>query len=403
MKVKFTELKSGYSGERNVSKLSKKSRAKLIIVGALICVFVFVYILSSVGVIPLSALLLRAKVAVSGTDERFPLAFDSESTICTNILGDSIVLLTTDNISVYTPEGKLKFSQPHVFSEPGLSVNGDKAVVFDRGGKGFFLINEKKLIYSGQTENTIISGCYGQDGTYALSTKTDGATSSLNVFNKSNKLIFKWNCAYENVVSICLSDNGKYIGVATLGAKNGKLLTNIHYFGVDYSEPLNTQTITGAVPFSLEFTATNTLTLITDVGVYTINRKAEKYTQNLKYYSSEFNSCDVASNGKYIVCLAKYGSENVFEIYLFKSKGELKTTIQADFTIKTVKMSEKYIFALGDDMISVYNYSGKKVSDIKCKGEAQGILPTDDFVFVVSLDKISRSFSYGDSEIELRN
>ncbi len=403
MKVKFTELKSGYTGERRVSKLSPKSRAKAIIIGALVVSFVFVYILSSVGVIPLGALLLKAKVAVSGNDERFPILINTESTVCTDVLGDSIVILTTDNVAVYTPEGKMKFSQPHIFAKPGICVNGDKGVVFDRGGNGFILINEKKVVYEGKTENTIISADYGKNGAYALSTKFEGATSAVEVYNKSNKLIFQWNCAYENIVSISVSDNGKYVGVAALGAKNGNLLTNIQYFGVDYKEPLNTQTIIGAVPFDIEFTSYNTLTLLTDVGVYTVNRKDEKYVESLKYYSSEFNSCDVATNGKYLVCLAKYGSENVFEIHLLKSNGKIKTTIQADYSIKNVKMSDKYIFALGDKAVYVYNYNGNKVSEIKYKGEASGILPTDDFVFVVSLDKISRCFSYGNSEIELSN
>ena len=403
MKVKFTELKSGYAGERKVSKLSPKARAKAIIIGALVLAFVFVYILSSVGVIPMSALLLKAKVAVSGSGERFPILINSESTVSMDVLGESIVVLSTENVAVYSPEGKMKYSQPHIFSKPGISVNGDKAVVFDRGGTGYMLINEKKIVYEGNDENIIISADYGKNGTYALSTKTQGATSTLKVFNKSNKLIFQWNCAYENIVSISVSDNGKYVGVATFGAQNGDFITNVQYFGVDYSEPLNTQTITGAVPFELDFTAYNTLSLLTDVGVYTINRKDEKYTENLSYYSSEFNSCDISSNGRYLVCLAKYGSENVYEIHLFKPKGEIKTTIQADFSIKNVKISDKYIFALGDKTISVYNYNGNKVSDISYKGEANGILPTDDFVFIVSLDKISRCFSYGDSEIELSN
>ena len=112
-------------GERRISKLSPKGKAKVLIVGVLAAVFVFVYILSSVGVIPLSALLLKATVAVSGNDDRFPILIDTESTICSDIIGDSVILLTADNLVVYSPEGKLEFSQPHVFSKPGLSVNGD--------------------------------------------------------------------------------------------------------------------------------------------------------------------------------------------------------------------------------------------------------------------------------------
>ena len=401
MKVKFTELKSGYKGERRVSRLSAKTRSKAIIVGVLVAVFVFVYILSSVGVIPLNALLVKAKVALSGNDERFPLLINTESTMCSDVLGDSLVLLTTENVAVYSPNGKMSFAQPHMFSKPGLSDNGNKAVVFDRGGTGFMLIDDDGVVYEGKADNTIISAEYGKNGTYALGTRVESATSALTVYNKNHKTIFQWNCAYENIVSVCISDNGKYIGVAALGAKNGDLLTNIQYFGVDYKEPLNTQTITGAVPFDLEFTGYNTMTLLTDVGLYTVNRKDKKYVETLKYYSSEFNSCDVSENGKYLVCLAKYGSENVFEIQLFNGKGKLKTTIQADFPIKDVCMSEKYIFALSEKAITVYNYSGNAVSKIDYKGETYSILPTDDFIFIYSLDKISRCFSYGDSTIEL--
>ena len=102
-----------------------------------------------------------------------------------------------------------------------------------------------------------------------------------------------------------------------------------------------------------------------------------------------------------MVAVAKYGSQNVFEILVYKPDGSLKTTISADYQIRNVMMSEKYIFALTEDKIIVYSLSGREVSEITFKGEASGILPTDDFVFVESLDKISRTFAYGDSSIEL--
>lgn len=401
MKVKFTELKSGYKGEHRVSRFSKKTKSKAIIVGVLVAVFVFVYILSSVGVIPLSALWVKAKVSLSGDSERFPIAVNTESTLNTDIIGDSIIILTSENVAVYSPGGKLIFSQPHVYTKPGLSVNGDKAIIFDRSGKGFMLVTDKKLVYEGEADNIIISAEYGNDGSYALGTKAKSATSALSVYNKSNKMVFQWNCAYENIVSIALSDNGKFIGVATLGAENGTLFTTVQYFGVDYKEALNTQKIQGVAPFDLEFTAYNTLTMISHVGVYTINRNDEAYTETLKYYSSEFNSCDISGKGNYVVSLAKYGSENVFEILVYKSKGQLKTTISANYEIKSVRMSDKYIFALAEDCITVYDLNGKIVSEINYKGEAFSVLPTDDFAFITSLDKITRCFSYGDSSVEL--
>ena len=401
MKVKFTELNSGYKGERRVARFTGKSRPKAIIVATLVCAFVFVYVLSLVGLIPLDALFLKARVGLSGENDRLPLSVNTESTLNMDVIGENLILLTTENVSVYSDSGRLIYSMPHVYAKPGISVNGDKAVVFDRGGKGYMLLTDKEFVYEAATEHTIISAEYGENGTYALGTKAKDATSMLTVYNKHNEAVFQWNCAYEYIASIAISKNGKFVGCAVAGAANGELFTTVQYFGVDYKEPLNTQTISGVAPLDIDFTRTDTLTLITDKGVYSVQRKAEKYTEVVSYYSTEFNSCDMSNDGVYIVTLAKYGSENVFDISLYSPKGKVKTSISADFEIKTAYLSGKYIVALAENRVVVYNLNGRMVSDIEIKGEALELLTTDDFIFISSLDKLTRCFTYGDAIVTL--
>ncbi|MBR0536350.1 MAG: hypothetical protein IIX14_08240 [Clostridia bacterium] len=389
------------SGKKSFKRPQGKSRSVLVISITLVLAFFAVFILNTVGVISPSALWVRARAAVSGTSENFPLPVSSSSVLVCEIIEDNIILLTTENILIYSPNGKQLLNQPHVYAKPGISLNHDRAVVFDRGGKGFYLIKGDEIIYEGTADNTILAAEYGEDGNYALGTKGKGAESTLTVYDKKNTVSFCWNCAHENIVSIALSDNGKYAGVAVMGAENGELFTTIQYFGFDYKETLNTQKIVGVAPFELEFTSFNELTLLTDSGVYLINRKSDAYETALSYYSSEFNSCDVSSNGKYIVSLAKYGSENVFEINVFAKSGKIKEVINVDFPVKRVFLSDKYIFVFGENKIMVYKLNGVHVSEIAYKGEATGIHPTDDFIFVSSLDKISRCFSFGDDTIEL--
>ncbi len=401
MKVKFTELNSGYRGERRESFINKQNKSVITIALTLIAVFCVVFVLSSTGVLPLDALLLRAKVGLSGDDERYPLAINTDSTLDVDIIGESVVILTTENVSVYSPNGRLTFSEPHVFAKPGISVNGDRAVVFDRGGKGYFLITDKKTVHKANADNIIITAEYGSNGNYALGTKAENATSALCVYNKFNKEIFRWNCAYENIVNIALSDNGKYAGVAVVGAQNGEIFTTVQYFGFDYKEVLNTQKISGAAPFDLEFTGFNRLSLLTDNGSYIIERKEKEYKKISDYYSSEFNSCNFTDSGEHIVCLAKYASKNNFEINLYKANGKLKTTVNVNASIINTYVTDKYIFTLSEGFVTVYNFSGKEVSKINFKGEAYSVYATDDFVFITSLDKITRCFSVGDSEIEL--
>lgn len=403
MKIKLTELNSGFTGYGRVSRFSPKTRSKMIIAGALVAVFVFVYILSSVGIIPFDAVSARTAAFVRRDSENFPIYINTDSTVNTSVMGDSILVLTTENFSVYSYSGKLKYTQTHSYAAPAVSVNGGKAVVFDRGYRGFMLINEKEVIYSSEASNGIICAEYGDSGNYALGTYGDNSTSTLTVYSATNKMKFQWDCAYEHIASIALSPNGKFAGAAVIGAEDGELFTTVKYFGFDYQEPINSQTVSGIAPLDLRFTAVNTLTLFSDAGVFKIGKSDEKYESVNKYYSSEFNSFDCTDSGKYVIALAKYGSENDFSITVYSSGGKEKTTISADFAIKSVSMSDKYIFALAENTIMVYNLNGRIISKIDVKGNVTAIHPTDKFIFVNSLDKISRCFSYGNSTVELSN
>lgn len=401
MKVKFTELNSGFTGYGKVPRFSQKTKSKMIICGILAAVFVFVYVLTSVGIIPFDALSGRISAFIHQDGERFPVSLNSDSTVNTVILGDSILVLTTENFSVYNRSGKLKFTQPYNYSSPAVSVNGDRAVIFDRGYKSYMLINEKKVVYTGEASGGIICAEYGQSGNYALGTFGEDSTSKLTVYSATNKLKFQWKCAYEHIVSIALAPNGKFAGAAVVGAKDGEIFTTVKYFGFDYQEPISTQTISGTAAFDLRFTAVNTLTLFSDTGVFKITKKGENYETVKQYYSSEFNSFDCSNNGKYIIALAKYGSENDFSVSVFSSGGKEKCTISVNCALKSVTMSDKYIFALAENVIMVYNLNGRKISQIDIKGDANSILATDQYIFIYSLDKISRCFSYGNSTVKL--
>ncbi len=401
VKVKFTELNSGFTGYNKVSRFSEKTRSKMIVAGILVAVFIFVYILSSVGIVPFDALSARISSFVTQDNKNFPLTVDSDSTINTQIIGESIIVLTIEDFTVYSHSGKKIYSEPHNYSSPTISLNGDRAVVFDRGKSSFKLINEKKVIYTGEATGDIICAEFGSGGNYALGIRGNKSTSSLVVFSATNKKLFQWNCAYEFVSSIALSENNKFAGVATLGAKNGEVFTEINYFGFDYQEPISSHTLKNTTAMDIEFTAVNTLTVFSDTGVYSINKKDESPIAVCEYYSSEFNSFDYSGNGKYVVALARYGSANNFLITIYSSKGKQKSLIEIDHPVKSVTMSDKYIFALAENSIMVYNLNGKKISQIEVKGDAGSLIATDKYLYINSLDKISRCYSFGNTTIEL--
>ncbi len=401
LKLKLTELNSGYEGYGKVPRFSDKTRSKVIIAGVLVCVFVFVYILSTVGIIPLDAITARATTFVTNDAENFPIQTNTNSTVVIKAIGNNILILTTENFVVISQNGKEVYNQPHSFATPAVSINGEKAVVFDRGDRGYYLITDKKVVSNGDADGDIICAEYGKAGNYAFGTRATDATSKITVYSVTNKVVFQWNSAYDHITSIALAGNGKYAGVCILGAENGEIFSCVQYFGFDYAEPVNTQKINGVTAFDLEFTATNTLTLFTDEGVFTIGKKAESYEAVAEYFSSEFNSFDCADNGKYVVSIAKYGSANDHHIFVYNERGKLKSEIKAEYTIKSVTMSDKYVFALAENSLLVYNLSGHKIGEISIEGEAYSVCPTDKYAYVSSLNKLSRCYSFGESNLEI--
>lgn len=401
MKLKLKELNTGYSIEKSVNRLSPKQRAISIIALALVSVFLITFIFSAVGILPLDAISARISTGLFGGGKNYPFTIESDDVVNMGVIGESFLVLTDKTVSVYDTNGNLSFSEKHTFSRPAFSVNENRAVVFDRNGTGYILITDKQKISSGNTAGVIITAEYGKNGNYAFSLRGDKSTSVLAVFDKQGEVRFQWNCAYEHIASITLSDDGKFAGVATLNAENGAIYSTVHFFGFEYSSALNTQKLTDIAVLDLKFSNSTTLTVFSDSGVYQIKKNGDEYKEVTKYFSSEFISFASSNKGSYAVCLAKYGSANVFEISVFSQSGKSKECISLDYKVTSMSMSNKYIFALAENCIMVYNLNGRKVGEITIVGKLYGIYPTDKYCFIHSLGSVSRCYSFGNSELEL--
>ncbi len=400
-KLKLKELNTGFELEKKIKGVTRTQKTAMLIILVLVVAFLFVFLFSSLGLFTLESISARVSDKLLGSGKNFPLEIQSENTVNIKTIGDRLLVLSDNNITVYKPDGTQVFTEVHTFSKPAVSVNGKNAVIFDRAGKGYMLLNENKVIASGQEENYIVSAQYGKNGDYAFSVKGKDCTGILKVYSQNAKLKFKWECAYENIVSIALSDNGRYAGVALFGSENGEYYSGIKYFGYSYNKELSSAKISGSAPFKIGFTASNTLTLFTDNGIYKLKKNAKKCETVNSFYNPEFNSFSLLESGDYVLTLAKYGSTNVFSILYYSGNGKLKKEIESDDEIKYVFVSDKYVFALAENKIIVYNHNGRVVGNIETDGKLYGIFPTDRYVFIHSLGSIRRTFSYGNSSISL--
>ena len=67
--------------------------------------------------------------------------------------------------------------------------------------------------------------------------------------------------------------------------------------------------------------------------------------------------------------------------------------------LKSVSLGDKYIFALAENEIMVYNFKGAEVGKVSVTGKLYSIYPNDRYIYIYSLDKITKAYSYGDSSV----
>ena len=400
--MKFNFNTNVFSGlKEKVDSLSKKQKSVAIIAFTLVVVFIVTFVFSCFGIVSLQAIGVRIVSSVNSSSKNFPVSVDTNKVINTGSLGDGFLVLTDKEIFVYSSSGKLKYQDVHNFTRPSFSVSGKNGVIFDRGSDSYMLINTEKVIATGNAPGTVITAECSKNGYCAFSTYGNDCTSVLSVYDKSSRLVFQWNCTYEYITALALSDNGKFCGAALINSENGDIYSKVQYFGIDYKKPLNSATVPGTVPLDLAFTKSDTLTLFGDNGIYNIDRHSEEAECVTEYFSPELNSVSVNSDNEYLAALAKYASTNVFEINLFSPSGKLKRVITVNEPVKSVNMSDKYIFALAENKIMVYNYRGKMISEIELNGSVYNILPNDKYIYIYSLDRVSRAFSFGNTTVDI--
>ncbi len=384
-------------GKKRKKKKSALKRLVTVAV-ALAAAFAVVYIVGSLfGPMPFSGVSTRVRAYIFGDDGgAFPLTVDSENTVNMGALRDGFYILSDNDVRLYDGTGDLKLTKAHTFSLPAVSVGENSLLVFDRKGDGYMVLEGFKVAAEDSVKDgNILTMQRGKHGETAVSERCSDATSRLYVTDRSGEQIFVFNCAYEHMISVALSDSGKYIAAASVGAKDGDVTSTVHVFGVDYSEELYTHTFSGATVLSVRFLSDKLLYIFTDSGIYTL-KGLDELTQVKSFYPSELGFLSSADNGVTALALTKYGGSNLCELFVTGKNGKELCTVQFEQNVTDLCTDGKYVFLLAEDGVLVYNLKGERVGRVPLSVKTERVFGNSRYVYLYSLDQIDRQYTVGD-------
>ncbi|MBO4383310.1 MAG: hypothetical protein J5847_04365 [Clostridia bacterium] len=296
-----------------------------------------------------------------GRGEGFPCQVNSGSIERVDVLNGDIYILYDDRTVTLDGSAKEIRSFEHAYASPGLSISPDRALVYERGAHRFRVENRTETLFSGKTDEgeDIITGSIGKKGNIALGTLSNTATSRLTVWNSTyTEKQFVWNCADYTITSAALSDNGKYVAVSVLGAKDGETYSKIYVFDFEYKDPVSETEYPETGILAVNFTDNDTVVGVGDNKLVFL--KDLKKNTEVEFGTSTLSAFTFSPNGRTVVALAEFGSANMQLLRCYTQSGKLAFEEPYDVHIKALYANASRISVLTNDYADIYGLGGHR-------------------------------------------
>lgn len=345
----------------NFNLTEGKRKIIRIVAAVLLAVMLLLIALSAFGVTSFSSMKsdFKSKLSSAGPGEGFPYQVNSSDVSKIDVLSDDVFILKKDKTIVLDGAAKEIKSLDHTYATPAMSIKGNKALVYDRGGNRYRIETTSDTLYTGTTKSDekIITAAVGDKGNIALATLSNEATSRLTVINSTFKdAEFIWNCADYTITSAALSDNGKYAAVSVLGAKNGEEYSKVFVFDFEFSDPVSETEYPGTTMVSVNFADNDTVVAVGNNKMAYL--KGLKKNNEIDFGTSTLAALSFAPTGETIVALAEYGSMNNQLLRGYSKGGRQSFEKEYTTSIKSIYATDAKISVLTAEQVDVYSLGG---------------------------------------------
>ena len=386
--------------ENGVSNTQKKSKLKLnnrqILVVRLIAVIMLILLLLFMAAEMLNIASvsdvndgIRNFVATLTPGGGYPYKINSSSVKHISVLNGNLFILTDEKTISLDSTAKQVKSTQHTYSSPDMRTRNGRAIVFNRNGNRYRVENRTDTLFTGETaqEEKIITCSIGAKGNIALATLCDKAKSKLTVVNSNYKReVFVWKCAQDSIVSVDLSNNGKYAAVSVIGAREGEIYSKIYIFDFDYAEPVSEFEYFGTAIIEVRFVSNNNVVAIGDHLISFIKGLDKK--EDKSYDASTLSAYTFDEDGNTILVLSEYGSTNSEKLTRYNSSFSVDFEKKYTSNVKYVYASGSKVSVLLDDKAIVYRGNGDVYKELEADSTSISLFNLGNNTYIYNIGNI---------------
>ncbi len=375
--------------ERQKKTFGKMSLAIRILLIAVVVISLLFIAANAFGNVTFSNVIDSVKDGFTNIEpgEGYPLEVGSGTVKDLTMIGDTLVAVRNDDISVLNNTAKKTSMYLHSYSKPMTSVANGRMLVCDRVTGRYMIVNRTESLFTSELASETYACTMAKNGSYAFSLETEGASSIVSVFSSDFTKLFDFKCVDEYIIGLSFSPNGKNIALIGIGSKDAYLYSKLYVINV------KDQTVTSTVDFygeslnSVFYSDNKTIIVVSENSYTVVTDGKNKERVNFGYNTISRFSSD--SNGNFAVVLSKYGSIDSGTIALLDSKGKELFSLDIDCKIESLDYDGKTVCIVdSNNVVRTYNKKGKLLGQTKLDAAAQDITVGDSYCYALCYGSI---------------
>lgn len=309
--------------------------------------------------------------------------YDYNSTGVVAVYKDGVARVTSDSLVIMDNAGTQFQSVLTGFNNPALIATNKYVMTYDRGGRRLIITNSFTVVFDKTFDDNIVTATMNDSGYFAVVTESDAYKNKLTVFNSSFEEIYKLNSMTRYIIAADISQDNKNIAVSSYYIKDSSIIPQINYYSFTSEESLWDCNFDDKLAVSVVCKDDGSVAGVFEWGVCLIDSKGkEKYRFDFK--NKILQSC-IIKNGKHNAVVLSDSHSGTSTVSVFENSGKKVSDINTEITVLSADIYGDRIALLSRDKIYIYSVSGNLISQRDNKNDGMYILFSDkNSVLVVS-------------------
>ncbi len=325
------------------------------------------------------------------SEEHFPVSTQGDVISNGNFtrIDNNLVFASDTHFVTMNSYGRAIYNYPQSFSNPVLvkAADCDLSLVYNLGGKEFFVNTIDSTIFTGEAEDNILVADIAKDGTYAIVTEKDGYLSKLFVYSSDNQQIFAYSFADYYITSLSIDSKGKTAVLSGISAHDGSQIGCVYVLNFTKEEPVLFKEFENNVLYFVDHLSNNYACIIGENATYTLNVMTKSF-ETVEYDSKTLTAFDINTDtNNFVLSLSRSGDGRMCDILTFSNSGKLRKTIATELEISAISTYKNRILALSGDSAYLYSKDGMEISSKEAGLDPHAVVlysTTDAYVLGVS-------------------